>query len=76
VAGTFTALADPGVPPGARRLLFVSIACSVFVGAMAVLSMIGAPMAEVGSMVRLHGSFAAVGVVFIGLVGWRLAEVP
>ncbi len=74
VAGTFGVLADPGVRPAARRLLFVSIACAAFVGAMAGLSVVGAPAGEIGSMVRLHGSFAAIGVVFIGLVGWRLAE--
>jgi hypothetical protein len=63
------------VPPAARRLLFVSMVCAIFVGVMGALSLIGAPAAEVGSMVRLHGAFAAVGVVFIGLLGWRLVEV-
>jgi hypothetical protein len=74
VAGTLTVLTDADVPPIARRLLFVSIACAIFVGATASLSMLGAPLGEIGSMVRLHGSFAAVGVVVIGLVGWRLVE--
>jgi YndJ-like protein len=74
VAGTFPVLADAGVRPAARRLLFVSIACSAFVGLMAAMSMLGAPAAEIGSMVRLHGAFAAAGVVLIGLLGWRLAE--
>jgi hypothetical protein len=75
VAGSFTVLVDPRVPPAARRLLFVSMVCAIFVGVMGALSLIGAPAAEVGSMVRLHGAFAAVGVVFIGLLGWRLVEV-
>lgn len=74
MAGTFPILADAGVRPAARRLLFVSIACAAFVGVMAALSMLGAPAAETGSMVRLHGAFAAAGVVVIGLLGWRLVE--
>ena len=74
VAGTLTVLADADVPPIARRLLFISIACAIFVGALAALSTLGAPVGEIGSMVRLHGTFAAVGVVLIGLVGWRLVE--
>ena len=74
VAGTFTVLADAGVPAVARRLLVISIACAIFVAALAALSLLGAPVGEVGSMVRLHGTFAAVGVVLIGLVGWRLVE--
>ena len=74
VAGTFAVLADAGVVPIARRLLFVSIACATFVGVTAGLSMLGAHVGEIGAMVRLHGSFAAVGAVLIGLVGWRLAE--
>lgn len=74
VAGTLPLLADVGVRPAARRLLFVSIACGAFVGLMAALSTLGAPAAEIGSMVRLHGAFAAAGVVVAGLLGWRLAE--
>lgn len=74
VAGTFSVLADAGMPPVARRLLFISIVCAIFAGALAALSMLGAPVGEIGSMVRLHGTFAAVGVVLIGLVGWRLVE--
>jgi YndJ-like protein len=73
VWGTLTVLADPGLRPAARRLLFVSAACCIFVGVMAGLSMVGAPSGEIGSMVRLHGSFAAAGGVVIGLLGWRLA---
>lgn len=72
-AGTFPLLADAGVRPAARRLLFVSIACAAFVGVMAALSMLGALPGEIGSMVRLHGAFGAAGVVLIGLLGWRLA---
>jgi hypothetical protein len=74
MAGTFRLLADPDVRPAARRLLFISIACAAFVAAMAALSMLGAPAAEISSMVRLHGAFAAAGVVLCGLLGWRLAE--
>lgn len=74
MAATFPVLADAGVRPAARRLLFVSIACAAFVGVMAALSVLGAQAAEIGSMVRLHGAFAAAGVVVIGLLGWRLAE--
>jgi hypothetical protein len=74
MAGTFTVLGDADVAPAARRLLFVSLACSAFVGATAALSLLGAPMAELSSMVRLHGTFAAAGVVVMGLIGWRLVD--
>jgi YndJ-like protein len=74
VAGTFGTLADARVAPIARRLLFVSIACATFVGVTAALAMAGAPVGEIGAMVRLHGSFAGVGCVLIGLIGWRLAD--
>lgn len=76
--GTFSVLADGAVPAAARRLLFVSVACSVFIGAMAVLYASGVargtPSIDIGSMARLHGTFAAIGVVFCGLLGWRLAS--
>lgn len=78
--GTFPVLADPGVPAAGRRLLFISIALSVFVGGLAVLHVIGeatgAPSVDIGSMTRLHGGFAAIGVVFTALLGWRLSGEP
>jgi hypothetical protein len=74
VAGTFAVLGRPDLPAGARRLLFVSIAFALFAGGVAAASAIGLGNLDVGSMARLHGTFAAIGVVFIGLVGWRLAE--
>lgn len=73
VMGTLTVLADDRVPPIARRLLFVSVACVTFVGVTAALSTLGAPISEVGAMVRLHGAFAATAVL-MGLVAWRLIE--
>jgi hypothetical protein len=33
-------------------------------------------VATVAAMARLHGSFAAIGLVFGGLLGWRLADRP
>ena len=75
-AGTFPMLGDADVPPGARRLLFVSIAFSLFVGGTAGLYAIGASSLDLGTMARLHGTFAAIGVVFSGLLGWRLADRP
>jgi hypothetical protein len=75
-AGTFPMLGDTGVPPSARRLLFVSLAFSLFVGGTAGLYAIGASSLDLGTMARLHGTFAAIGVVFCGLLGWRLADRP
>jgi len=72
--GAFQMLRRPGVPGDARRLLFVSLATSLLVGAAAVASTVGARSVDVGSMARIHGGFAAIGVVFIGLLGWRLAD--
>ena len=76
--GTFSVLADSAVPAAARRLLFVSIALSLFVGAMAVVYASGlaggTPSIDFGTMARLHGTFAAIGVVFCALLGWRLVE--
>lgn len=78
--GTFTVLGDARVPAAARRLLFVSIVVSLFVGAMAVMYAAGEagemPSIDIGSMARLHGAFAAVGVVFCALLGWRLTGEP
>ena len=71
--GTLLVLPDPDVRGDARRLLFVSVATSVFVGALGLASAAGAMSLDIGSMARLHGTFAAVGVVFCGLLGWRLA---
>lgn len=75
--GTVPVLADRVVPAATRRLLFVSIVFSLFIGAMAVAYASGVaggtPSIDIGSMARLHGVFAAIGVVFCGLLGWRLA---
>lgn len=77
LAGTFPVLADGRIPAAGRRLLFVSIAFALFVSASAVWYVIGETMGttliDIGVMARLHGSLAAIGVVFCGLLGWRLA---
>jgi len=77
MAGTFPVLGDSQAPTSARRLLFVSIAFSLVIGVMAAVyaacAALGAPSVDIGSMVRLHGVFAAIGVVFCALLGWRLA---
>ena len=79
VAGTLSRLSDQRLPAVSRRLLFVSVALSVYVvGAVVVgtfATALGGQPGDVGSTVRLHGTFGAVGVVFIGLLGWRLARV-
>jgi hypothetical protein len=79
-AGTFMLLGDSDLPAASRRLLFVSVAFSVFVGGMATVHVVGravgASPVDIGSMARLHGVFAAIGVVFCGLIGWRLATEP
>jgi hypothetical protein len=76
-AGTLPVLADPAVRPSARRTLFISIACSLVVGVMAALYAVGEATGEppilLAVMAGVHGTFAAIGVVFGGLVGWRLA---
>ena len=75
--GSFSVLGDADVPAAAKRLLFVSIGFSLFIGAMAVMYGSGlageTPSIDFGTMARLHGTFAAIGVVFCGLLGWRLA---
>lgn len=76
-AGTLARLADGGVRPASRRLLFASVAISAHVVGAVVVGLVASPVggtpADVGSTVRLHGTFGALGVVFIGLIGWRLA---
>lgn len=78
LVGTFPLLGDLRVPPAARRLHFVSIAFALFVGASAAWFVIGEAIGrthiDIGTMARLHGTFAAIGVVFCGLLGWRLVE--
>lgn len=75
---TVSRLSDARIPGGSRRLLFVSLALSAYVVLVAVLGALGeaaggaAP--DLGSMVRVHGSLGVIGVVFVGLLGWRLAE--
>jgi YndJ-like protein len=80
IAGTFPLLGDARMPAAARRLHFVSIAFALFVGASAawyvIGEAIGTTLIDIGVMARLHGTFAAIGVVFCGLLGWRLADGP
>lgn len=80
IAGTFPMLGDARIASAARRLLFVSIAFALFVGASAawfvIGDAIGTTLIDFGTMARLHGTFAAIGVVFCGLLGWRLASEP
>lgn len=62
----------------ARRLLFVSSVFAWLVGGMAAVYAIseafGRPLIPLVAMAGLHGTFAAIGVVFCGLLGWRLAQ--
>lgn len=78
LAGTIPLLGDSRIPAAARRLHFVSIAFALFVGASAAWLVIGEALGrthiDFGTMARLHGTFAAIGVVFCGLLGWRLAS--
>ena len=78
LAGTFPLLGDARVPAVARRLHLVSIAFALFVGASAAWFVIGEARGQthidIGTMARLHGTFAAIGVVLCGLLGWRLVE--
>ena len=78
LVGTFPLLGDARIPPAARRLHFVSIAFALFVGASAAWFVIGEAMGrthiDIGTMARLHGTFAAIGVIFCGLLGWRLVQ--
>jgi hypothetical protein len=64
----------------ARRLLFVSSVVAWLVAGMAaayaVSEALGSPMIPLVAMAGLHGTFAAIGVVFCGLLGWRLAQDP
>lgn len=76
-AGTLARLADRRVSPASRRLLFASVAVSAYVVGAVVVGLVASPVAgaslDAGSTVRLHGTFGALGVVFVGLIGWRLA---
>ena len=78
IAGTFPLLGDVRIAAAARRLLFVSIAFALFVEASAAWFVVGeatgTTLIDFGTMARLHGTFAAIGVVFCGLLGWRLVE--
>jgi hypothetical protein len=75
--GTFTTLGDAEMSAGARRALFASATFGFVVGGMAgayvIGDAVGSPLIPVELMARMHGAFAAVGVVFFGLFGWRLA---
>ena len=75
--GTVLALGRIG-SGAARRLLFVSSTFAWLVGGMAatyaVTEALGRPAIPLVVMAGLHGVFAAIGVVFCGLLGWRLAD--
>jgi hypothetical protein len=75
--GTVTVLGRIGSGP-ARRLLFVSSVFAWLVGGMAAVyaisELFGRPAIRLVLMAGLHGTFAAVGVVFCGLLGWRIAQ--
>ena len=76
--GTVLALGRIG-SGAARRLLFISSVFAWLVGGMAaayaLTEALGSPAIPVVVMAALHGVFAAIGVVFCGLLGWRLADV-
>lgn len=78
LAGTLPLLGDSRIPPAARRVHFVSIAFALFVGASAAWFAIGEALGrthiDFGTMARLHGTFAAIGVVLCGMLGWRLVS--
>jgi len=63
---------------GSKRLLVVSCASALLAAGMAALyatgEALGSPPFSVEAMARVHGTVAAIGVVFCGLVAWRLAE--
>lgn len=77
--GTVLALGRIG-SGAARRLLFVSSVFAWLVGGMAaayaITEAFGSPAIPLIAMASLHGTFAAIGVVFCGLLGWRLAQDP
>lgn len=74
-AGTVTTLA--GMRPAPRRLLFVSAVFPLLVGGTAAIYAIGEALGSstipIAVMAPIHGGFGAIGVVFCGLLGWRLA---
>jgi hypothetical protein len=76
--GTIVLLSDERLPAAGRRLIFVSLALSIYVAGAVLIGVIvaavGGPAVDIGSTVRLHGSFGAIGVVVIGLTGWRLVQ--
>src|SRR5918995_2625506 len=79
VVAVGTVLAFGRIGSGAaRRLLFVSSVFAWVVGGMAaayaVTEALGNPAIPLVAMAVLHGAFAAIGVVFCGLLGWRLAD--
>ena len=78
VVAVGTVLALGRIRPGAaRRLLFVSSVFAWLVGGMAAVYAVseasGFPAIPLVAMAALHGTSAAIGVVFCGLLGWRLA---
>ena len=77
--GTVLALGRIG-SGASRRLLFVSSTFAWLVGGMAAVYALteafGSPAIPLVVMAGLHGVFAAIGVVFCGLLGWRLADAP
>jgi hypothetical protein len=79
VVAVGTVVSLPRIGSGAaRRLLFVSAVVAWLVGGMAaayaVSEAFGSPTIPLVAMAGLHGTFAAIGVVFCGLLGWRLAQ--
>ena len=75
VVTTLACLPDLGGAPS--RVLFVSCVFAVLITAMgawyAIGEASGRPPFPVEFMARVHGVFAALGVVGLGLLGWRLA---
>jgi hypothetical protein len=74
--GTALGLGEGRYGTQAAPLLWISVVASLGVGALAVgyavSEAFGAPVLSVQLMAALHGSLAAFGLVFCGLVGWRL----
>lgn len=73
-----TASALPLMRPAPRLILMASggsmLVVAGLAAAYAIGEALGRPPVSVELMARVHGSLAAIGVVFCGLLGWRLAE--
>ncbi len=74
--GTVLRIREDHAARSARPWLAVAAASPLLVGGLATVyaigEAVGTPVLSIDAMVPLHGAVAAVGVVFCGLLGWRL----